>query len=83
MHAQSLLTLCDLMDCSPPLIFQAQIMKWAATSYSRNLPDPGIEPESSVSPALADGFFTTAPPQFSSVQFTCSVVSDSLRPHGL
>ena len=28
----------------------------------RVLPDPGIEPESLVSPALADGFFTTEPP---------------------
>ena len=28
----------------------------------RALPDPGIEPESLASPALADGFFTTAPP---------------------
>ena len=27
-----------------------------------DLPDPGIEPESLVSPALAVGFFTTAPP---------------------
>ena len=26
------------------------------------LPDPGIEPASLVSPALAGGFFTTAPP---------------------
>ena len=25
-------------------------------------PDPGIEPKSPVSPPLADGFFTTAPP---------------------
>ena len=43
-----------------------------------NLPDPGIEPESLTYPALAGGFFTT---QFSSVQFSRSVVSDSLRPH--
>ena len=28
-----------------------------------NLPDPGIEPESSASPGLAGGFFTTAPPE--------------------
>ena len=28
----------------------------------QNLPDPGIEPESPASPALAGGFFTTAPP---------------------
>ena len=27
-----------------------------------DLPDPGIEPESLASPALADGFFTTVPP---------------------
>ena len=27
-----------------------------------DLPDPGIEPESLVSPALAGGFFTSAPP---------------------
>ena len=27
-----------------------------------NLPDPGIEPRSLASPALAGGFFTTAPP---------------------
>ena len=35
---------------------------WAATSSSRDLPDPGIEPRSLVSPALAGGFFTTEPP---------------------
>ena len=29
----------------------------------RDLPDPGVEPESAVSPALAGGFFTTAPPR--------------------
>ena len=27
-----------------------------------DLPDPGMEPMSPMSPALADGFFTTAPP---------------------
>ena len=27
-----------------------------------DLPDPGIEPKSLVSPALVGGFFTTAPP---------------------
>ena len=46
------------------------------------LPDLGIEP---VSPALAGRFFTTEEPgsirSISSVQFSRSVVSDSLRPH--
>ena len=37
---QLLLTLCDPMDCSPPGssvhgIFQARILEWVATSYSR------------------------------------------------
>ena len=49
-----------------------------------NLPRPGIEP---VSPALASRFLTTGPPGKSFV-YVCvcvssSVVSDSLRPHGL
>ena len=38
--AQSCLTLCDPMDCSPPgsslhRIFQARILEWVANSYSR------------------------------------------------
>ena len=59
---------------------------WSGLPFSlpRALPDPGIEAET---PALAGGFFTTAPPGkpsvFSSVQFSHSVLSDSLRPHGL
>ena len=51
-----------------------------------DLPDPGIEPTSPVSPALADRFFTTVPPgKLSSLYcavLSCSVVSDSLQPHG-
>ena len=30
-----------------------------------DLPDPGIEPESLMSPAFAGGFFTTEPPESS------------------
>ena len=52
--AQYCLTLCDLMDCSPPGssvhgILQARILEWVAIPFSRDLPGPGIEPES---PAL-------------------------------
>ena len=50
-------------------IFQARILKWVAISFSRDLPNPGMEPRS--------------PELFSSVQSSHSVVSDSLRPHGL
>ena len=65
--AQLCLTLCDPMDCSPSGssvhgIFQARILEWVAISFSRGLPDPGIEPASPESSALAGGFFTTEPP---------------------
>ena len=37
---------------------------WRGLSFPTpgDLPDPGIEPESLVSPALANGFFTNVPP---------------------
>ena len=52
-------TLCDPMNCSPPGssvhdTLQARILEWIGISFSRDLPDPGIEP---TSPALADFFF--------------------------
>ena len=52
------------MDCDPPGsfvygIFQARIVEWVAISPG-DLPDPGIEPVSLASPALAGGFFTTS-----------------------
>ena len=42
---------CDPIDCSPPGssvhgISQARILEWLAISFSRDLPDPGIEPQS-------------------------------------
>ena len=63
---QSCLTLCGPMDCSLPGssvhgVFQARILEQLAISYSRGSSDPGIEPTYLVSPALADGFFTTVP----------------------
>ena len=49
-------TLCDPMDYSPSGssvhgILQARILEWIAISSSRDLPDPGTEPMSPVSPA--------------------------------
>ena len=63
LDAQSCLTLCHCMDCSPPGssvrgVLQARILEWVAISYSGNLSDPGIEPLSLMSPALAGRFFT-------------------------
>ena len=66
-RAQSCPTLCDPMDCSPP---GSSVTKFSRQEYwsglpfppSGDLPDPGTEPKSLASPALAAGFFTTAPP---------------------
>ena len=63
MCVQSCLTLCDPMGYSLPGspvhgILQARILELSAISSSRDLPDSGIEPESS---ALVGGLFTTEP----------------------
>ena len=57
----------DPVDCSPPGssvhgISQAWIMEWVAISFSMGSSQPGIEPMSPASPALAGGIFTTEPP---------------------
>ena len=54
LFAQSCLTLCDYMDCSPPGssvhgIFQARTLERVATPFSGDPPVPRIEPGS---PAL-------------------------------
>ena len=49
--AQSCLTLCDPVDCSPPGssvhgILPARILEWVAIPFSRGFSNPGIEPRS-------------------------------------
>ena len=66
-HAKSLQscpTFCDPMDCNPPGssahgILQARILEWIAMPFPSpgDLPDPGVEPTSLMSPALAGRFF--------------------------
>ena len=56
-------TLCNPMDCSPlgfsvHGILQARILEWVAISFSRDLPDPGMEPRS---PALQADALTSEP----------------------
>ena len=58
--AKSCPTLHEPMDHSPPGsslhgILQARILEWVAISFSRDLPDTGIQP---ASPVLAGGFFS-------------------------
>ena len=66
-RAQSVLlclTLCDSMECSSPgssihEILQTRILEWLPFPPLGHLPNPGIEPASLTSPALA-GRFSTA-----------------------
>ena len=58
-------TLCNSMDCNMPGSYVRgilQVRKWVGCHalLQGNLPHPGIEPESLVSPALAGKFFTTS-----------------------
>ena len=70
--AQSYLTLCSSMNCSPPgssvcEILQARILEWVASplhsrrSSPRDLPNPGTEPISPGSLHWQAAFFTTEP----------------------
>ena len=61
--AQFCLTLCSPMDSSllgssVHGILQARILEWVEDPPSGDLPNPGIEPTSSMSLALAGGFLT-------------------------
>ena len=62
---QSYPTLCDPVDRSPPGssvhgILQARILSGLPCPPPGDFPDPGIEPTSLMSPALAGRFFTTS-----------------------
>ena len=63
--AQSCLTLCDPMDCSPPGssvhgALQARILEWIAIPFSSDISDPGIKSRSP--PALQADFLPSEPP---------------------
>ena len=45
--AQLCPTLCRPKDCTVHGILQARILEWVAIPFSRDLPNPGIEPRSS------------------------------------
>ena len=59
---QSCPTLCTVARQVPLSmgIFQARILEWIAMPSSMGSSQPGVEPASLTSPALAGGFFTTS-----------------------
>ena len=81
---------CDPMDCSPPGfsvhgVSQARILEWVAICFSRESSPPR---DWICVSHFAAGFFIIEPPGKSRafimfVMFSCALVSDSLRPHGL
>ena len=78
---QSCLTLCDPMDCSLPGssihgIFQVSVLEWVAISFSKGSSQPRDLTQVS---CIANRCFTIW--ATSSVQFSHSVMSDSLWPH--
>ena len=85
---QSYLTLRNPMNCSSwgfsaHWLLQARILEWIAIFIPGDLLDLGIEP---MPPALQTDSIPSDPPgkpnvTFSSVLFSRSVMSDSLRPH--
>ena len=64
--AKSRLTPGDPADCSPPgsSVHGLRQQYWSGLPFPSpgDLPNPGTKPISLASPALAGGFFTTAPP---------------------
>ena len=73
--------------CQAPLSMEFSRQEyWTGLPFPTpgDLPNPGTKPTYLVCPALASGFFTTWEASKSpSVQFSRSVVYDSLQPHGL
>ena len=64
--AQSCPILCDPVDCSPAAPLSMEFSRqeyWCGLPFPTpgDLPDPGIEPASLVSAALAGRFFTAGP----------------------
>ena len=91
MHAKSLQscpTLCDPVDCSPPGlsirgILQARILEWVATSFSSRASRPRDRTRVSCGSCTVGGFFIAEPPGKPLRSYVyCSVLLDSLRPHG-
>ena len=59
-------------------ILQARILEWIAIPPPGDLPNPGIEPVSLLSSALAGGFFTTAAKSLQSCPILCDPIDGNL-----
>ena len=71
---------CGLPDSSVHEILQERILEWLAMPSSRGSSQSRDQTHISYVSSLTDGFFNT---RATCLLFSCSVVSDSLWPHGL
>ena len=72
-------TLCNLRNCSPPgfSMERSRQKYWSGLLFPTpgDIPDPGIEPMSLASPALAGRFSTTVPPGRPTCRVNCKLLS--------
>ena len=64
---------------APPTVKFSRQESWSGLPFPSpgDLPDPGMEPASFASPALAGGFLTTVPPGIPSAGVSCYIPSSS------
>ena len=85
MHAQSCTALCDPTDVAHQAPLSMEFFRqeyWSGLLFPTpgDLSNPGIEPTLPASPALAGGFFTTAPPgklYSLYIHYRCCIISVS------
>ena len=61
-HVQLFVTLWTVAFQAPLSLGFSQQEYWSGLPFPRDLHDPGVEPTSPASPALAGRFFTIGPP---------------------
>ena len=89
MRAYSLVSdCCDPMGCNLPGasvsgVFQARILGWLPFPPPGDLPNPGIEPTSTASPAPVGGFFSTTEPPGNPSGRTLQAVLPGNKPGGI
>ena len=78
-HIQLFVTLwtCSQPDSSVHGILWARILNQLACPSPGDLPNPGTEPTSLTSPALARGFFTTSTTWEDQVSYLCYIIAKS------
>ena len=73
-HVQLFVTLWTVASQAPLSLGFSQQEYWSGLPFRRDLHDPGIEPTSPASPALAGRFFTIEPPGKPQKSVNCATI---------